>query len=72
MSAIAFAYEAIGQKEEAAVLLRESISAASKVEKGEIFLFPDYRYVEKKKFLSAIERRLKGLDDSTAKPGGAD
>jgi cellulose biosynthesis protein BcsQ/Tfp pilus assembly protein PilF len=60
-SAIAFAYEFLGNKSEAVICLRKALDAADKVERRTIFLFPAYQDVVVPEFIQTIQKWLSRL-----------
>jgi len=61
VSAMAFAYEYLDRKQEAIRLLSQAITLADSLGKGDVYLFPQYRYVSKTVFIEEIRKRADRL-----------
>jgi tetratricopeptide (TPR) repeat protein len=64
-SAIAFAYEHLNNRQKAIEALQDSLTFARK-SRGQVFLFPEYKYVPQEAFIFAISKRLEQLIEATS------
>ena len=61
-SAIAFAYEVLGRSSEAIACLKRAIDVAKSLDGAStVFSFPEYEYVPKEAFLSALTARIREM-----------